>query len=96
MNKDILIIGSTGMLGSKLLNYMYKEKIPANTITCFSNKKKLLSQKKRFNINNFFILSLSSDKKKFLKLISKKKIFDYLFFRLWLFFIAIFRYYFKK
>jgi len=73
MNKDILIIGSTGMLGSKLLNYMYKEKIPANTITCFSNKKKLLSQKKRFNINNFFILSLSSDKKKFLKLISKKK-----------------------
>ena len=60
MNKKILIIGSTGKLGSKLLNYTKKENISINAITCFSNKKKLLDQSKKFNINKCFILSFPS------------------------------------
>ena len=73
MNKNILIIGSTGKLGSKLLNYTHKEKITIKAITCFSNKKKLLNQKKKFNINNIYALSHPSDNENFLKLISKSK-----------------------
>jgi 1-deoxy-D-xylulose-5-phosphate reductoisomerase len=73
MNKKILIIGSTGKLGSKLLNYTKKENIIVNAITCFSNKKKLLNQTKKFNINKSFTLSLSTEKKSFLNFLSKSK-----------------------
>ena len=73
MNKKILIIGSTGKLGSKLLNYTKKENISVNAITCFTNKKKLLDQTKKFNIDRSFILSLSSEKDSFLKFLSKSK-----------------------
>lgn len=73
MNKKILIIGSTGKLGSKLLSYSYNEDISINAITCFSNKKKLINQTKKFNINKSFVLSILSEKKKFLKFISKTK-----------------------
>lgn len=73
MNKKILIIGSTGKLGSKLLNYTKKENISVNAITCFANKKKLLNQTKKFNIDRSFILSLSSEKDSFLKFLSKSK-----------------------
>jgi 1-deoxy-D-xylulose 5-phosphate reductoisomerase len=73
MNKKILIIGSTGKLGSKLLNYTQKENISVNAITCFTNKNKLLNQTKKFNINRSFILSLSSEKDSFLKFLSKSK-----------------------
>ena len=39
MNKKILIIGSTGKLGSKLLiNYCYKNNIPINAISSYKNK----------------------------------------------------------
>ena len=73
MNKKILIIGSTGKLGSKLLNYTKKENISVNAITCFANKKKLLDQTKKFNIDRSFILSLSSERNSFLKFLSKSK-----------------------
>lgn len=73
MKKNILIVGSTGKLGSKLLNYINREKISVKAITCFSNKKKLLNQKKKFNIDKSFILSLPSDKNDFLNFISKFK-----------------------
>ncbi len=73
MKNKILIIGSTGKLGSKLLNYTHKENISVNTITCFSNKKKLLNQTKKFNIDKSFILSISSEMDKFLELISNSK-----------------------
>jgi 1-deoxy-D-xylulose-5-phosphate reductoisomerase len=79
MNKKILIIGSTGKLGSILLNYTHKEKITINAITCFSNKKKLLNQSIKFNVNHSFILSLSSEKKNFINLISNSK-FDIIYF----------------
>jgi 1-deoxy-D-xylulose-5-phosphate reductoisomerase len=73
MKNNILIIGSTGKLGSRLLNYTQKENIPIKAITCFSNKIKLHNQKQKFNVTNSFILSLPSDKKKFLKFISISK-----------------------
>jgi len=73
MKNNILIIGSTGKLGSKLLNYTHKENIIVNTITCYSNKKKLLHQSKKFKVNKSFILSIPSDVNKFLNLISLSK-----------------------
>ena len=42
MNKKIVIIGSTGKLGSKLLNFLFKNKIQVFAATCFTNNKKLL------------------------------------------------------
>jgi len=73
MTNDILIIGSTGKLGSKLLNYLNKENIPIKAITCFSNKKKINYQRNKFNIKKKFVLSILSDKESFLSLISVSK-----------------------
>ncbi len=73
MKKKILIIGSTGKLGSKLLSYSYKEGISINAITCFSNKKKLINQTKKYNIKKSFTLSISSEKDNFLSFISETK-----------------------
>ena len=47
MSPKIVIIGSTGKLGSKLLEYTYKNNINITAITCFKNKKKILFQKKK-------------------------------------------------
>ncbi len=65
MKNNIMVIGSTGMLGTKLLNYCLNEKIKINTITCFRNQNKLLKQKKKLKVNNTFILSLDSEKRNF-------------------------------
>ena len=73
MKNNILIIGSTGKLGSKLLNYTHKEDISINAITCFSNRQKLAHQSKKFNVNKSFILSIPSEVNKFVKLISVSK-----------------------
>ena len=80
MSKKILIIGSTGTLGSKLINFCYNKKIKVHTITSFKNKKKLLTQKKKLKSNNIFNLSDSNDKIKFQKFlkISKFKIIYFL------------------
>ena len=41
MKNRILIIGSTGQLGSKLLKYCYNNDINVDSIVCFKNKKTL-------------------------------------------------------
>ena len=46
MNKKIVIVGSTGKLGSKLLNFLSQNKINVFMTSCFTNKKKLYDQKK--------------------------------------------------
>ena len=74
MKNRILIIGSTGQLGSKLLKYCYNNDINVDSIVCFKNKKKLLKQKNEFGINNYFCLNSNGDKKLFNNYISKKKI----------------------
>ena len=72
MKKKILIIGSTGKLGSKLLSFTSKNLIPVFCITCFKNIYKLTAQKKRYNIKKSFVLSNLKDEIEFLKLLEKK------------------------
>ena len=61
MNNKILILGSTGKLGTKLLNYCFKNNLKISAITCFTNIKKIQKQKIRLNINKFFCLSKNKD-----------------------------------
>ena len=72
MFPKIVIIGSTGKLGSKLLNYTNKNNIKISAITCFKNRKKILIQKRKFQIPNYFILSDDNDFKNFLKFLKNK------------------------
>ena len=74
MKPRILVIGSTGKLGSKLLRFSFKNKISIDAICCFKNKNKLFSQHQKFNIKNKFILSDSDDSKNLLDYIESNKI----------------------
>ena len=78
-NPKILIIGATGKLGTKLLNYCSKNNIIIHTITCFSNKKKILLYKKKYSIKNHYVLSSDLDNKNFINLLSHTK-FDIVYF----------------
>ena len=69
MNSNILIIGSTGTLGCKLLNYCKSNKILIHGITCFKNTKKINIQKKKYKIKNCFSLSLEKEKYNFINYI---------------------------
>ena len=66
MSKKILIIGSTGTLGTKLLNFCLKKNISVFAITSFKNKKKLYLQKQKINSKYAFNLSEISERKKFI------------------------------
>ena len=72
MSPKIVIIGSTGKLGSKLLEYTYKNNINITAITCFKNKKKILFQKKKFDIYKKFILSDPKDYADFIKFLKNR------------------------
>ena len=72
MSVKIIIIGSTGKLGSKLLNYTNKYSIPIYGITCYRNFKKVNNQKKKYKINKSFVLNNSGERNKFLKLLEEK------------------------
>ena len=74
MKPRILVIGSTGKLGSKLLRFSSKNKIKIDAICCFKNKKKLFTQCKKFNIKNKFILSDYDDSKNLFDYISSNKV----------------------
>ena len=54
-NPKILIIGSTGELGTKLLKYCNNKKISITAITGFNNVKKLKLQKSKFKIKYSFL-----------------------------------------
>ena len=73
MTPKILIIGSTGTLGSKLINFCSSKKIKIDTITCFKNINKLQTQKKIHKIKNQFSLSKTDDINKFKKHIKINK-----------------------
>ena len=73
MSNKILIIGSTGTLGSKLLNYCLKNNIPIFALTSFKNKKKLLLQKHKSNSKFSFNLSNLTEKEKFIFFLKKNK-----------------------
>ena len=72
MSVKIVIVGSTGKLGTKLLNFTNKYSISIYGITCYRNAKKLNNQKNKYNINKSFILNNSAERYKFLKLLEEK------------------------
>lgn len=73
MKPNILIIGSTGKLGTKLLSFCLKNKISISTISCYSNSKKILYQKEKYKIKNYFILSKLNSNIEFCKHLKKNK-----------------------
>lgn len=72
-NKKIIIFGSTGKLGSKLLKYCHFNKIPVETIICFKNKKKILYQSNKYKIKNTFVLNSLDNREKLNHHIKNKK-----------------------
>lgn len=70
MKKRILIIGSTGKLGKKLLNFCYINKINVSGITCYKNFDLINNQKKKHNIKHSFAISNELDNKNFIKYLS--------------------------
>ena len=53
----ILIIGSTGILGLKIIKYLNDLNVPIETATCFNNLKLLKKLKVKFNIKRTFCLN---------------------------------------
>tara|TARA_B100000925_G_scaffold275334_1_gene241546 strand:- start:955 stop:2046 length:1092 start_codon:yes stop_codon:yes gene_type:complete len=74
MIPKILIIGSTGKLGSKLLKFSLKNNIKIDAICCFNNQKKIISQSQKFKIKNKFVLSKFNDEKRLFEYLKLKKI----------------------
>ena len=72
MSTRVVIIGSTGKLGSKLLTYAFKNSISIYGICCYKNSKKLSTQSKKYSINNSFVLSKEKDQNNFFKILEKK------------------------
>ncbi len=66
MDKNILIIGSTGKLGSKLLSFCYKNNLSINAITYYKNRSKAINQINKFSVKNFFCLNDVEEKNKFI------------------------------
>ena len=54
MNKSILVIGSTGKLGTILLRYCVKNNLTITALTCFENEKKIINQKKMTKAKKLF------------------------------------------
>ena len=72
MSPKIVIIGSTGKLGSKLLDYTHKNNIDISAITCFKNKKKILAQKLKYDVSKKFILSDPKDHTEFINFLKNR------------------------
>ena len=70
---NILVIGSTGKLGSKLLSFCNKNNINIFGATSYKNDKKMRSQKNRYKIKNTFSLSKQIDYHLFISFISTHK-----------------------
>ena len=70
MVAKIIIVGSTGKLGSKLLNYTHKNKILFIVQHVLQIQKNCL-QTNKFNIKNSLILDKPIDKNKFFKILEK-------------------------
>ena len=57
MITNIAIIGATGVLGTKLLSYLNKNKKKISLITCYSNYKKLIKQKQLSSATHAIVLN---------------------------------------
>jgi 1-deoxy-D-xylulose-5-phosphate reductoisomerase len=78
-SKKILVLGSTGKLGSLLINFCSKKKIPIYGLTCHSNNTKLKKFQNKVKSNNNFILSNTLQENNFLKFLKTNK-FDIIYF----------------
>ena len=74
MKPKILIIGSTGKLGIKLLDFCKKKQINIFCITGYNNDKLLKSQSIKYNIKHSFKLSDTKNIKSFKIFLKKNKI----------------------
>ena len=79
MNKRILVIGSTGKLGTILLRYCVKNNLTITALTCFENEKKIINQKKMTKAKKTFLLSRKNQYLQFLEYL-KKNNFDLVYF----------------
>jgi len=73
MSQKIIILGSTGSVGTSALNCLDSKNIKVSMLTAKTNVKKLFKQSMKFNVKNAII----EDKKKYLKykkIFKKKKI----------------------
>ena len=66
MKFKLVIVGATGKLGLKLLNYCFHNNIPILAITSFKNISLLYKLKKKHNIKYSFNLSSTEDKNNFI------------------------------
>ena len=71
MENKILILGSTGKLGTKLLDYCLKNNCQVSVTTCYTNIKKIQKQKIKFKIKDTFCLSMKNDELIFLNYLKK-------------------------
>ena len=71
MKKQIAILGSTGSIGKKTFNIIYKNKNNFDVVllTTNSNSKKILSQAKKLNVKNIII----TDRKKYIQIIKNNR-----------------------
>jgi len=90
----IVVIGSTGKLGSRLLNFSKKNDIDIYAATCFKNSYKLNSQKNKYSIKNTFVLSDENENSNFLKFLKNK--IDIIYFRFRIKLFNLLRSFFKK
>ena len=74
MQIKILIIGSTGQLGIKLLRFSKANNIPIDAITCNKNKKLLIKQSKSNKIKNIFHYNNDEENISLIKYISSTKL----------------------
>ena len=74
MIPKILILGSTGKLGKKLLRFCNTSNINIFAIACYKNFNLLNSQSRRYSIRNFFKLSDKDEVKRFISFLKKNKI----------------------
>ena len=74
MKFKIVIIGATGKLGLKLLNYCFVNNIQILAITSYKNINLLNKLKKKHNIKHSFNLSSTDDKNDFINFLDNKKI----------------------
>ncbi len=70
MKAKIIIVGSTGKLGVKLLKFCKKHKIEIFCITGYKNTNLLRKQSKYYRVKHAFALSIESENKKFVKFLT--------------------------
>lgn len=61
MRPKILILGATGVLGIKLLKYLYALKIKTYTAVCFKNFKYLKILSNKYEIKNIYCMGINTD-----------------------------------